>query len=380
MKIRGNIPNKGLAEIEWDAGRITTVRNIGADDPSMPFVAPGLTDIQFNGFEGIDFTSEDLEPEQVVKILPAVWKTGVTTFCPTLITSSHKLLARNFRVLEAARKMDPRFARATPCYHLEGPYISPGPARGVHDTNFMRPPSLDELKCLQEAAGNNIGIVTVAPEMPGAFDFIQKATQMGITVALGHTDATPEEIHQAAACGAKLNTHLGNGSPQMMDRHRAPFWAQLADDRLFASIICDSFHLPQELVQIISRVKGARRYVLITDASHVAGLPPGIYHLPHTDIELLPDGKLVTLDRRCLAGSAIGLNRALHVFMEFGGGSLADAVRAATANPAELLPGKRITRYIRKGEPANVVLFNLGTRELNIQSVILAGEWVYDHS
>jgi N-acetylglucosamine-6-phosphate deacetylase len=163
----------------------------------------------------------------------------------------------------------------------------------------------------------------------------------------------------------------------MIDRHRAPFWAQLADDRLHASIICDAFHLTPELVQVIRRVKGIKRCILVTDAGWVAGLRPGVYHLPHTHIELLPSGQVVTLDRRCLAGSSIGLNRALHVFMEFGGGSLAEAVRAATRNPADLLPRNGICKHISKGQPANLVLFRSGAGELTVEGVILGGELVH---
>lgn len=377
MRIKGNIPGAGFVEIEVDRGRISSIQKLGAENPKASFVAPGFIDIQLNGFAGIDFSRLDLEPEEVVKVLPAVWKTGVTSFCPTVITNSHEILVRNLRVLEAARRMDVRFARSTPCYHLEGPYLSPGSARGAHDISFMRAPSWDELTSLQEAAGNNIGIITLAPELPGAFDFIRRATNKGITIAIGHTDATPEEIHRAAECGAKLSTHLGNGSPQLIDRHRAPFWAQLADDRLYASVICDTFHLPRELVQVIRRVKGIRRCILVTDAFFVAGLPPGRYRLPHTEIELLTSGQVVTMDRRCMAGSSIGLNRALHVFMEFGAGSLEDAVRAATRNAAGLLQRKGITTHICKEQPANLVLFRLGVRELKVEGVILEGELVY---
>src|SRR5271155_4565281 len=104
MRVKGNVLGKGLAEIEFDCDRIASVRLLGAEIPEMPFVAPGLIDIQLNGFAGIDFSSSDLEAEEVVKVLTPVWKTGVTTFCPTLITNSHQLLARNFGVLETARR------------------------------------------------------------------------------------------------------------------------------------------------------------------------------------------------------------------------------------------------------------------------------------
>jgi len=126
MRVKGNVPGKGLAEIEFDCDRIASLRLLGA----VPFVALGLIDIG---------------------------------------------------VLETARRMDPRFARSAPYYHLEGPYLSHGLARGVHDVSFMRAPRLDELASLQKAAGNSIGIVTLAPELPGAFDFISEATRRGIT-------------------------------------------------------------------------------------------------------------------------------------------------------------------------------------------------------
>jgi N-acetylglucosamine-6-phosphate deacetylase len=377
MRITVNVPGSGLTEVELAGKQIGSIRAVDAEDHEAPFISPGFIDIQMNGFMGLNFSGPDMEPEEIVEILPSVWKTGVTTFCPTLMTGPHESLVRSLRALEKARQIDPRFARSAPCYHLEGPYLSPGPARGAHDITFMRPPSWDELLVLQEAAGNRIGMITVAPELPGAFDFIRKATESGITIALGHTDATPEEIHRAAECGAKLSTHLGNGSPQQMDRHHAPFWAQLADDRLCASIICDTFHLPQELVQIIGRVKGTERCILVTDASFVAGLSPGVYRSPNAEVELLSSGQVVTIDRRCMAGSAIGLNRAMHVFMEFGAGSMADAVAAATKNPARLLPSNGITGHLREGELANLVVFRRGARELDVERVFLGGEEIY---
>ena len=101
-----------------------------------------------------------------------------------------------------------------------------------------------------------------------------------------------------------MSTHLGNGCPQLLDRHRAPFWAQLADQRLHAGLICDGFHLATEMVQIIQRAKGLERCFLVTDAVHVATLPPGRYSLVGTEIDLLPTGQVVRADRSSMAGSA----------------------------------------------------------------------------
>ena len=277
MRIEGNTCGGDLVRIEIHNDRISSVETLGPADPSELFLSPGFIDIQINGFAGVDFSSPVLTPEAAISVLPSLWRSGVTTFCPTLITNTHEQLLANFRILEQARQRDVRFAQAVPCYHLEGPYISPGPSHGAHDPKHMRAPDWGEFTALQAAAGGHIGIVTLAPELPGAIDFIHQARAAGIIVAISHTDGSLDDVHRAAEAGATLATHLGNGGPVFIDRHRAPFWAQLSDDRLSASIICDGFHLPPEVVQILVRVKGISRTILVTDAIHVAGRPPGPY-------------------------------------------------------------------------------------------------------
>lgn len=374
MRVKGNIPGGGLAEVEIEGDRIRSVRSLGPADPAEPFLSPGFVDIQINGFEGTDFSSPDLTPEQAISILPTLWRTGVTTFCPTLLTNTHERLLANLHVLEKARQMDTRFARAVPCYHLEGPYLSPGPSHGTHNPAHMRAPDWEEFSTLQAAAGNRIGIVTLAPELPGALDFIRRAREAGILVGLSHTDGSPEDVHRAAEAGATLATHLGNGCPDFIHRHRAPLWAQLADDRLNASLICDGFHLPPEIIQVVARVKGIDRTVLITDAVHVAGLPPGRHTLVGVPIELEASGRVVRVGSSSMAGSSLSMNRAVIVFKEATGVSLADAVRAATRNPAELLRHEGVCVEISPGQPANLILFRPGTASLEIESIWLCGE------
>ena len=377
MEFIANVPAKGLVGIGIQDGRIASIQSVGSLDETKPYVSPGLIDIQLNGFAGIDFCNADLDPRTVSDILPALWETGVTTFCPTVITNTQEGLIRCFRALEEARRLDPRFAQCAPCYHLEGPYISPGGSRGAHNPKVMRPPDWGEFLELQEAAGGRIGIVTLAPELPGALDFIRRAHEADLVVAMGHTDATPEQIHAGAEAGAQLNTHLGNGCPQMIDRHRTPLWAQLAIDQLSATMICDGFHLPADLVRVIYRAKGIDRCVLITDAIHVAGLTPGRYRLVDLEIELLPTGQVVTADRHSMAGSAASMNRAVKVFMDFAEAPLNQAIHAATANPSRLLARYESCSEIAEGQPANLTLFRVGKNKLAIEKVILRGEAVY---
>jgi N-acetylglucosamine-6-phosphate deacetylase len=377
VELKANIAGKGLAQIRFEHDQISSVHLLGSDDPARPFVSAGFVDIQLNGFAGVNFSDPELDPDKAISVLPAIWKTGVTTFCPTLITNSIDQLAQNFRVLEKARRLDARFAQSVPCYHLEGPYLSPGEAHGAHDPALMRSPDWDEFSRLQEAAGGNIAIVTLAPELPGACDFIRRARAAGMIVALGHSDGSPEDIHKATEAGAELSTHLGNGCAAYIHRHQNPIWAQLASDQLKVSLICDGFHLPPDLVRVIYSVKGIHRIILITDAVHVANLPPGRYSLVGLEIELLPSGKVVAVNRQHLAGSALSMNRAVTVFEKFAGVSLCDALQAATANPGKLLRRDGICIDLVPGQPANLVTFRPEASALRIETVLLRGEQVY---
>lgn len=371
--LEGNLPGRGFARVALARGRIEAVEVNGPERPEAPVISPGFIDLQLNGFAGVDFSSPSLRPEDAVAVLPGLWRTGVTAFCPTLITNSAAALARNFRVLEQARAADRRFAEMVPCYHLEGPYLSPGNARGVHDPGFMHAPDWDEFQRLQEAAGGSIGIVTLAPEWPGAPRFISQARQSGVIVAIGHTDGTPGDIHAAVDAGAQMSTHLGNGCGQLLDRHANPLWSQLTREDLSASIICDTFHLPPDVVKVIFRMKGTSRTVLVTDASHVAGLPPGSYSIVGTEIELLPNGKVIKADGACLAGSALTMDRAVANFMQLSGAPLADSLAAASRVPALLLERKGLCAEVTAGMTANLVVGRMSSGTFEVEAVYVAG-------
>ena len=377
MLLEGNIPGVGCAKVEITNEQISSVGITGATRAGLPFISPGFVDIQVNGFAGVDFSSPDLEAEKAISVLPALWSSGVTTFCPTLITNSLSMLARNFAILEQAARMNRDFADAAPSYHLEGPYLSPLGSHGAHDPRWMRHPDWEEFLELQRAAGGKIGIVTVAPELPGAEGFIRKAQTAGVVVAIGHTDGGPEDVHRAATAGATLNTHLGNGCPEYLHRHRAPLWAQLATESLHASMICDGFHLPPDVVKVIVGVKGIDKCILITDAVHVALLPPGKYTLVGTEIELLPSGQVVTGDRGSMAGSALTMNRGVAVFVKFSQCTLASAILAATTNPAKLLRHHTMCSQVAAGQQADLVLFQQEPETLKVETVYSRGRRVY---
>src|SRR5262249_51788084 len=150
-------------------------------------------------------------------------------------------------------------------------------------------PNWDEFRRWQDAAGGMIKLLTLAPERPGAIKFIEQVVRTGVMVAIGHTAATPAQVRDAVAAGAKLSTHLGNGSHAMLPGHENYLWEQLAADDLWASVISDGHHLPASLVKVIVRVKLPSRTIITCDASSLAGLPPGHYG----EWEVQPDGRVV---------------------------------------------------------------------------------------
>src|SRR5215475_2543756 len=277
--------------------------DLGGEDSR---VAPGLIDIQINGFDGVDFNDPDTNTEQIAAATRRLWRTGVTAFCPTVITESFDHIAKCISNLVRAADESPEFARAMIGIHVEGPYISPedGP-RGAHPKQHARPPDWNEFQKWQDAAIGRIRIVTLSPEWPGAIDFIERAAASSVVVAIGHTAATNAQITDAARAGARLSTHLGNGSHAKIDRHPNYIWEQLANDELWASFIVDGHHLPPSVVKCFLRSKGIARSILVTDAIAAAGQPAGRYKLSNVEVEVSEARRVSLPGTPYLAGSAL---------------------------------------------------------------------------
>ena len=328
----------GSVTVRFSSGRAAVVADDASGDPEPLILAPLLLDLQLNGYGGTDFSrAETLTPERVRRLTRTMWTQGVGRFVPTIVTSSHEATLASLRALAAAAA-DPDLAGSIVGVHLEGPVISPrdGP-RGAHPIEHVRAPSLRELDAWQEAAGGLVRLVTLAPEVPGAIAFIGELRARGVLVAIGHTDASAADIAAAVRAGARLSTHLGNGTHALLPRHPNHLWDQLADDALSASLIVDGFHLGAPVVKVMVRAKGAERCVLITDAAPVAGLPPGRHTFAGAEVESTPDGAIRLSGTPYLAGSAVTLPRAVANTVRFAGVGLASAIAMASTQPARLL-------------------------------------------
>jgi N-acetylglucosamine-6-phosphate deacetylase len=321
------------------------------------WIAPAFWDIQVNGRWGISFSDPGLTVDQVAEIVRAQAALGTARLCPTLITAGRAALRHGVRTIADACEAFPDVASSVAGIHVEGPYISGLDGyRGAHPKEAVRDPDWTEFQALQDAARGRIVLITLAPERPGSLDFIRTATSSGVVVALGHTAADGPTLRAAAAEGARLSTHLGNGIVSTLPRHPNPIWEQAALDYLDASLIADGHHLDRATLRVLVRAKTPARIILVSDASPLAGLPPG----RHGDWEVVASGKIVVAGTPYLAGSNQGLDVGLGNLLEAGVVTLAEAIATVTRHPARLLGRPEPT--LAPGQPANLVLFRTPRR------------------
>lgn len=377
--------------VEIANGKIVKVERLNklSDENKHIILAPGLIDIQVNGYRSVSFSLEgaegtsegggELTIEKVKKVTEALWQEGVTTYFPTLTTNSQDLLLKNFAVLARA-KDDPSLLGSVQGFHLEGPYISPVDGyRGAHPKGYVRKPDWEEFLELYNAAGGKILLVTLAPEVEGAFEFIRKCREIGIVVSLGHHNGSAEEIKQSIDYGAGLATHLGNGCAGLINRHSNPIWPQLADDRLMISIIADGFHLPPEVLQVFYKTKGAENIIITSDVTSYAGLPAGQYKIKTGEtIEKTVDGNLRFSGMEGgLYGSASDLTKGVGHIMKVTGCSLAKAIQMTATNPA-LLHNLNDRGNLEPGKRADIILFTMEDFNMKIRKTIVNGKLVFE--
>ena len=298
----------------------------------------GLFDLQVNGFAGVDFNSDSIDAERLDHALEAMLATGVTWCLPTLITAPAEGLAARFAALDRAVAESRLGPVMVPGYHLEGPFLNPSDGyAGCHPPAAMTAPDISLVARLAGDLRRPILLVTAAPELPGGEGFIAAMAAAGRVVAIGHSAADAATISRAAGAGARLSTHLGNGLPQMLHKVDNPLFAQLAEDRLSASLIADGIHLPPQAVKVILRVKGPDRLILVSDAVSAAAARPGLYPFAGMVVEHASDGSVRLPGSRYLAGSALTLDAAMRNLVNWNLASPEQAIRMAADNPRDLM-------------------------------------------
>ncbi len=270
------------------------------------WLAPGLFDLQVNGFAGVDFQADRLEADELDRAVRAFETCGGTRFLLTLITDHWDRLLAKLDRLRTLREASPRLRRAIAGWHIEGPFLSQQPGfHGAHDPTRMLDPTSARLRELRAAAGPGPLLLTLAPERRGAIAAIAEAVALGFTVSLGHTDASADCLREAVAAGATGFTHLGNACPQLLDRHDNILWRVLDTPGLIVSLIADKRHVAPALFRLIHRALPPERIVYVTDAMAAAGAPPGRYRLGALEMEVGTDRVVRQPGQSNFAGSAL---------------------------------------------------------------------------
>jgi N-acetylglucosamine-6-phosphate deacetylase len=340
-------------DIEVEDGRIV---RCGLAGPSGHGLAvPGFVDLQVNGFGGVDFLDADADGYR--RAGEALLETGVTAYLPTLITSPEEEVLAALR--EIPKDFDyPRILGV----HLEGPFLSPL-RLGTHLATARRDPDLELLDRLLD--GGPVRLMTLAPELPGADGLIERLLERGVTVSLGHSDATAAQANAAFDLGVRAVTHLFNAMRPFLHRDPGIAGAALVRDDVVVQLILDGVHLAPETVKVVWRAAPGR-VGLVTDSITAAGASDGAYSFGSLDVQVHegavrgPDG--------VLAGSVLTMIEAVRNLHALGV-PLADAVDAATAVPARIL-GLPETGRLDVGLPADIVILD---DNVEIVRVLVAG-------
>jgi N-acetylglucosamine-6-phosphate deacetylase len=300
-------------------------------DASRFVVTPGFIDPHIHGCGGVDVMAGTFDSLNTVSRI--VVRHGTTAFLPTTVSSPPEVLTN--AISHLGKSLPAAFEGATPVgIHLEGPFISEA-KRGTHKSSAIASPNPDLLEQWIRSSNNAVRLLTIAPELHGIDKLLTVAQHFGVTVAMGHSDATFREARQAADRGVCYAVHTFNAMRGFSHRDPGIVGAVLADDRIFAEIISDGIHVDPAVIRTFARAKGKSRVLLATDATSATGMPDGRYRLGEDNVEVA-DGVCRDSEGR-LAGSTLTQEIALRNFIDWTGWSFEDALLGLTLNPAHAL-------------------------------------------
>lgn len=327
----------------------------GVADVALGTAVPGFVDAHCHGAAGVDLAEPGADPAPVLAHHAA---TGTTSLVASLASAPLALTARRLRELAPHVRAGELLGA-----HLEGPWLAPA-RRGAHDAALLRAPDVGDAERLLEAGDGTVRMVTLAPELPGALEVVARLVAAGVVVAVGHTEASADEVRRALDLGARVVTHLFNGMPPLHHRTPGPVAAALLDGRAHVELVGDGQHVDDDVLDLARRL-AAGRAGLVSDAMAAAGLGDGRYALAGGAV-LVRDGVARTADGRSLAGSTSTVGDAVVRLLDRGA-DLAEVValtstapsRAlglavpplAVGAPADLVEtgGGRVRRVVRRG-------------------------------
>ncbi|BCX48736.1 N-acetylglucosamine-6-phosphate deacetylase [Haloferula helveola] len=298
-------------------------------DAGGRMVMPGFFDIHCHGADRHDVCDDSLEG--VRHIAKRKLQEGVTTWLPTTLTQPKDKL-QSIVTTVAMYAADPEFTRC-PGLHIEGPFINVTKA-GAQNPEFVREPDFDELAALHAIAPALI--VSVAPDVPGAIEFIRQASEAGITCSAAHTAATAAQVFEAKDAGLTHLTHFGNAMTPLHHREIGVVGAGLLDDELMIELICDTIHLCPDMLRLLFKRVPIERLMMITDSMAASWIDKGEVMLGGLEV-VVADGVARLKEGGALAGSALRFNHGLKHVAELTGQPLHQLVKATSWNQARSL-------------------------------------------
>ncbi|MFZ4396859.1 MAG: N-acetylglucosamine-6-phosphate deacetylase [Kiritimatiellia bacterium] len=357
--------------LAWKSGLIVSAEPSAA--PTERWIAPALTDLQVNGYGAVDFSSPALTADGMRKAVRELHRDGCAQFFPTFITDAWPAMIARLQNVREWRRVCPELRGAIAGWHFEGPFMSPVPGYcGAHPKERMISPTPAHIRQLREAAGDDPLLLTMAPEQAGVLEIIPLAVSLGIRVSLGHTNASAEQIASAIRAGAISFTHLGNGSPQSLDRHDNILWRVIEARALHVGLIPDGIHVSPALFRILHRALDPARFWYTTDAVHPAGAPPGRYMLGETEVEVGPDQVVRKPGASNFAGSALRPLEGVLRAAEMLGCSWRDVWNRYALQPRSMMGLD--TDLLAPGKPANFCVLDFTGGDRPSVATYIGGE------
>lgn len=344
-------------------------------DARGTLLVPGFLDVHTHGGGGYALHTSD--PYEIRRYAHWVASTGVTGFLAGVVGAPGGLPEEQLRAAVAATEDEPddeagEIAGARMLgIHLEGPYLS-GERRGAHRTSWLRTPDARETERLLELTRGVLRILTVAPELEGAEALIRSVTEAGVTVSIGHTNATYDQTRAAISWGARHATHCANAMRPLHQREPGPLAAIAEEPQVLGELIADGHHLHPAMLRLLVRLLSPERAIAITDALTGAGTPAQTFELNGQPARV-SDGAAHLADGT-LAGSVLTMDQALRNLLDFTDLSLSQAVGMLTRNPARAVGMERRKGSLAAGYDADLVLLDPA---LQVQTTIRGGRLIY---
>ena len=337
-------------------------------DYSQSIVAPGLVDTHIHGYKSHDVMDNDFEGIKVIS--EGLLSCGVTSWLPTTLTSSAELLN------DVCETIGNHYQEVTGAkirgIFLEGPFFTEK-YKGAQNPKYMSDPSVDKLAKWHELSQGLVNKIAIAPERKGVKEFIEFAKSKGVYTALAHSDATYEEAAAAVEAGANIFVHIYNGMSGLHHRNPGMVGAALSLDKVFAEMICDGHHVHPAAARVVTRARGPKETVLITDCMRAGGMGEGQSRLGEFEV-VVKDGTARLKDTGNLAGSILELKQGVKNVVDWGLVSPAEALRMASLTPAQSIGIESVCGRIAPGYEADFIVVS---DQLELEATYLDGELRY---